>query len=112
MQDSTTTVYGCPAAAAGCCIRMRSRKRCFKLTENSIGDFVLAHPQRPQRSGVGYSYFTALGGKLKLIRPAHMVLLTAAPETPLGGEVITSQIAQFCVMGVLSVAVAVAIREG
>jgi DNA-binding MurR/RpiR family transcriptional regulator len=39
------------------------------------------------------------------------ILLTASPETPLGGEVLTSRIAQLCVIDVLSVAVAVALGE-
>lgn len=42
---------------------------------------------------------------------ADVVLLTASPETPLGGEVLTSRIAQLCVIDVLSVAVAVALGE-
>jgi len=43
---------------------------------------------------------------------ADVVLLTASPETPLGGEVLTSRIAQLCVIDVLSVAVAVTLGEG
>jgi len=43
---------------------------------------------------------------------ADVVLLTAAPETPLGGEVLTSRIAQLCVIDVLSVAVAVTLGKG
>jgi len=46
-----------------------------------------------------------------LTKPADIVLLTASPETPLGGEVLTSRIAQLCVIDVLSVAVAVALGE-
>lgn len=43
---------------------------------------------------------------------SDVVLLTASPESPLGGEALTSRIAQLCVIDVLSVAVAVAIGEG
>ena len=46
-----------------------------------------------------------------LTKAADIVLLTASPETPLGGEVLTSRIAQLCVIDVLSVAVAVALGE-
>lgn len=46
-----------------------------------------------------------------LTRMADLVLLTAAPESPLGGEVLTSRIAQLCVIDVLSVAAAVALGE-
>jgi DNA-binding MurR/RpiR family transcriptional regulator len=47
-----------------------------------------------------------------ITRVADVVLLTAASESPLGGEVLTSRIAQLCVIDALSVAVAVAIGEG
>jgi DNA-binding MurR/RpiR family transcriptional regulator len=47
-----------------------------------------------------------------ITRAADMVLLTSSPETPLGGEVLTSRIAQLCVIDVLSVAVAIAVGEG
>jgi DNA-binding MurR/RpiR family transcriptional regulator len=46
-----------------------------------------------------------------LTKTADVVLLTAAPESPLGGEVLTSRIAQLCVVDVLSVAVAVMLGE-
>ena len=46
-----------------------------------------------------------------ITKVADVVLLTAAPETPLGGEVLTSRIAQLCVIDVLSVAVAVTLGE-
>lgn len=46
-----------------------------------------------------------------LTRMADVVLLTAATESPLGGEVLTSRIAQLCVIDALSVAVAVAVGE-
>ena len=46
-----------------------------------------------------------------LTRVSDIVLLTAAPESPLGGEVLTSRIAQLCVIDVLSVAVAVTLGE-
>jgi DNA-binding MurR/RpiR family transcriptional regulator len=46
-----------------------------------------------------------------LTKAADMVLLTASPDTPLGGEVLTSRIAQLCVIDVLAVAVAVALGE-
>jgi DNA-binding MurR/RpiR family transcriptional regulator len=46
-----------------------------------------------------------------LTRMADLVLLTAASESPLGGEVLTSRIAQLCVIDALSVAVAVTIGE-
>lgn len=46
-----------------------------------------------------------------LTRMADVVLLTAAEESPLGGEVLTSRIAQLCVIDALSVAVAVAVGE-
>ena len=41
-----------------------------------------------------------------------VVLLTASPETPLGGEVLISRIAELRVIDLLSVAVAVALGEG
>jgi DNA-binding MurR/RpiR family transcriptional regulator len=47
-----------------------------------------------------------------LTKVSDVVLLTASPESPLGGEVLTSRIAQLCVIDALSVAVAVAIGEG
>jgi RpiR family carbohydrate utilization transcriptional regulator len=46
-----------------------------------------------------------------LTRTADIVLLTASHESPLGGEVLTSRIAQLCVLDVLSVAVAVQLGE-
>ncbi len=46
-----------------------------------------------------------------LTKAADVILLTASPDTPLGGEVLTSRIAQLCVIDVLSVAVAVALGE-
>jgi RpiR family carbohydrate utilization transcriptional regulator len=46
-----------------------------------------------------------------LTKMADVVLLTASHETPMGGEVLTSRIAQLCVIDVLSVAVAVALGE-
>lgn len=46
-----------------------------------------------------------------ITRAADIVLLTASSETPLGGEVLTSRIAQLCVIDVLSVAVAVNVGE-
>lgn len=42
-----------------------------------------------------------------LTKIADIVLLTASPDTPSGGEVLTSRIAQLCVIDVLAVAVAV-----
>lgn len=42
---------------------------------------------------------------------ADVILLTSSPDTPLGGEVLTSRIAQLCVIDVLSVAVAVALGD-
>jgi len=47
-----------------------------------------------------------------LTKIADVILLTASPDTPLGGEVLTSRIAQLCVIDVLSVAVAVALGDG
>jgi len=47
-----------------------------------------------------------------ITKAADIVLLTSSPETPLGGEVLTSRIAQLCVIDVLSVAVAIAVGEG
>lgn len=47
-----------------------------------------------------------------ITKAADVVLLTAAPETPLGGEVLTSRIAQLCVIDVLSVTAAVMLGEG
>jgi DNA-binding MurR/RpiR family transcriptional regulator len=44
-------------------------------------------------------------------RAADFVLLTASAETPLAGEVLTSRIAQLCVIDLLSVAVAVRLGE-
>ena len=46
-----------------------------------------------------------------ITRTADVVLLTASHESPLGGEVLTSRIAQLCVLDVLSVAVAVQLGE-
>ena len=46
-----------------------------------------------------------------ITRAADIVLLTAAAESPLGGEVLTSRIAQLCVIDALSVAVAVTVGE-
>lgn len=46
-----------------------------------------------------------------ITKVSDVVLLTASPESPLGGEVLTSRIAQLCVIDVLSVAVAVALGE-
>jgi DNA-binding MurR/RpiR family transcriptional regulator len=46
-----------------------------------------------------------------ITRMADAVLLTASSESPLGGEVLTSRIAQLCVIDALSVAVAVAVGE-
>jgi DNA-binding MurR/RpiR family transcriptional regulator len=42
---------------------------------------------------------------------ADIVLLTAAPESAFGGEVLTSRIAQLCVVDVLSVSVAITLGE-
>src|SRR6266536_223572 len=47
-----------------------------------------------------------------ITRASDIVLLTASPESPLGGEVLTSRIAQLCVLDVLSVALAVTLGEG
>ena len=46
-----------------------------------------------------------------LTRAADIVLLTAAPESAFGGEVLTSRIAQLCVVDVLSVMVAITLGE-
>jgi DNA-binding MurR/RpiR family transcriptional regulator len=46
-----------------------------------------------------------------ITRVSDIVLLTASPESPLGGEVLTSRIAQLCVIDVLSVALAVTLGE-
>jgi DNA-binding MurR/RpiR family transcriptional regulator len=46
-----------------------------------------------------------------ITRVSDIVLLTASPESPLGGEVLTSRIAQLCVIDVLSVALAVGLGE-
>jgi DNA-binding MurR/RpiR family transcriptional regulator len=46
-----------------------------------------------------------------ITRASDIVLLTASPESPLGGEVLTSRIAQLCVIDVLSVALAVVLGE-
>lgn len=46
-----------------------------------------------------------------LTKVSDVVLLTASPETPLGGEVLTSRIAQLCVIDALSVAVAITLGE-
>jgi DNA-binding MurR/RpiR family transcriptional regulator len=46
-----------------------------------------------------------------LTKIADVILLTSSPDTPLGGEVLTSRIAQLCVIDVLAVAVAVALGE-
>jgi DNA-binding MurR/RpiR family transcriptional regulator len=47
-----------------------------------------------------------------ITRVSDVVLLTASPESPLGGEVLTSRIAQLCVLDVLSAMVAVTLGEG
>jgi DNA-binding MurR/RpiR family transcriptional regulator len=47
-----------------------------------------------------------------ITKVSDVVLLTASPESPLGGEVLTSRIAQLCVIDVLSVALAVRLGEG
>ena len=47
-----------------------------------------------------------------ITRASDVVLLTASPESPLGGEVLTSRIAQLCVLDVLSTAIAVTLGEG
>jgi DNA-binding MurR/RpiR family transcriptional regulator len=47
-----------------------------------------------------------------ITRTSDVVLLTASPESPLGGEVLTSRIAQLCVLDVLSVALAVTLGDG
>ncbi len=46
-----------------------------------------------------------------ITRASDVVLLTASPESPLGGEVLTSRIAQLCVIDVLSVSLAVELGE-
>jgi len=46
-----------------------------------------------------------------ITRVADVVLQTAAADTPLGGEVLTSRIAQLCVIDVLSAALAVRLGE-
>ncbi len=46
-----------------------------------------------------------------ITRVSDVVLLTAAPESTFGGEVLTSRIAQLCVVDVLSVSVAVTLGE-
>jgi DNA-binding MurR/RpiR family transcriptional regulator len=47
-----------------------------------------------------------------ITRVSDVVLLTASPESPLGGEVLTSRIAQLCVLDVLSAMLAVTLGEG
>jgi DNA-binding MurR/RpiR family transcriptional regulator len=46
-----------------------------------------------------------------ITRGVDAVLLTASAETPFGGEVLTSRIAQLCVIDVISVAVAIRLGE-
>jgi DNA-binding MurR/RpiR family transcriptional regulator len=46
-----------------------------------------------------------------ITQAADFVLLTASRETPLGGEVLTSRIAQLCVIDVLSAAIALQLGE-
>lgn len=46
-----------------------------------------------------------------ITRVSDIVLLTASPESPMGGEVLTSRIAQLCVIDVLSVALAITLGE-
>ena len=46
-----------------------------------------------------------------ITKHADIVLLTAAPESAFGGEVLTSRIAQLCVIDVLSVSVAITLGE-
>jgi DNA-binding MurR/RpiR family transcriptional regulator len=46
-----------------------------------------------------------------LTKAADVVLLTAAPESAFGGEVLTSRIAQLCVVDVLSATVAITLGE-
>jgi RpiR family carbohydrate utilization transcriptional regulator len=46
-----------------------------------------------------------------ITRAADVVLLTDSPESPFGGEVLTSRIAQLCVIDVLAVMVAITLGE-
>lgn len=46
-----------------------------------------------------------------ITKVADIVLMTAAPESAFGGEVLTSRIAQLCVVDVLSVTVAITLGE-
>ncbi len=46
-----------------------------------------------------------------ITRAADVVLLTAAPESAFGGEILASRIAQLCVVDVLSVTVAITLGE-
>lgn len=46
-----------------------------------------------------------------ITRVADIVLLTSAVDTPLGGEVLTSRIAQLCVIDLLSAAIAIRLGE-
>ena len=46
-----------------------------------------------------------------ITRSSDVVLLTASEESPLGGEVLSSRIAQLCIIDVLSVALAVTLGE-
>ena len=46
-----------------------------------------------------------------ITKTADVVLMTAAPESAFGGEVLASRIAQLCVMDVLSVTVAITLGE-
>jgi len=46
-----------------------------------------------------------------ITRVADIILMTAAPESAFGGEVLTSRIAQLCVIDVLSVTVAITLGE-
>jgi DNA-binding MurR/RpiR family transcriptional regulator len=46
-----------------------------------------------------------------ITKGVNVVLLTASPETPFGGEVLASRIAQLCVIDVIAVAVAVRLGE-
>jgi DNA-binding MurR/RpiR family transcriptional regulator len=46
-----------------------------------------------------------------ITKVSDIVLLTAAPESTFGGEVLTSRIAQLCVVDVLSVTVAITLGE-
>ena len=74
-------------------------------TRDVLDALTIAH-----ESGAGVIAITNFS-PCPITRIADVTLLTAATDTPLGGEVLTSRIAQLCVIDVLSAAIAVSLGE-